>query len=39
MAILTTFNIGSISPYVEDCFEDPLYLKSHPLEEGEANVE
>jgi len=38
MAISATFNIGDLSPYVEDCFEDPSDLRSNPFEEGEVNV-
>jgi len=34
MAISATFNIGYLSPYVEDYFEDHLDFRSNPLEEG-----
>jgi len=31
MAILATFNIGNLNPYVDDCFEDPSNLRSNPF--------
>jgi len=39
MVVLATFNVGDLSPYVEDNFEDPLDLRANPLEEGEVDVE
>jgi len=39
VAVLATFNVGDLSPSVEDCFEDPSDLRSNPPEEGEVNVE
>jgi len=38
MAISATFNIGDLSPYVEDCIEDPLDFRSNPLEKGEIDA-
>jgi len=38
MAISATFNIGDLSPYVEDCFEDTSDLRANPLEEGEVDA-
>jgi len=34
-----TFNIGDLSPYMEDCFEDPSDLRSNPPEGGEVDVD
>jgi len=39
MAVSTTFNIRDLSPYVEDNFEDPSYLRTNPLQKGEIEVE
>ena len=39
MAISATFNIGDLSPYVDDCFEDPLDFRSNSLEEWEVNAQ
>jgi len=39
MAILAMFKVGTLSPYVEDNFEDPSNLRTNPLEEGDVNVE
>ena len=39
MAISITFNVGDLSPYMEDCFEDPSSLRLNPLEGGEVDVE
>ena len=36
MAVLTTFNIEDLSPYVEDTVEDPSDLRSNPSEEARA---
>ena len=36
MAVLTTFNIGDLSRYVEDTVEDSSYLRSNPSEEAGA---
>jgi len=33
MAVSATFNVGNLSPYVEDALDDPLNLRSNPLEE------
>jgi len=38
MAIFATFNVGHSSPYVEDCFEDPMDLRTDHLEEGEVDI-
>jgi len=37
IAVPTTFNIGNLSPYMEDYFEEPLDLRTNPLEEGEVD--
>ena len=39
MAISATFNIGDLSPYVEDYFEDPSDLRSNSFKEGEVDTE
>jgi len=39
IVVSTTFNIGDLSPYIEDTIEDPLDLMSNPFEEGEDNTE
>ena len=39
MAFSATFNIGYLSPYVEDYLEDPLDLWSNPFEKGEVEAE
>jgi len=39
MAVSATFNIGDLSPYIEDCFEDPLDLRSNPFKERKVDVE
>ena len=39
VAILDTFYTRDLSPYVEDCFEDPLDLMSNPFQEWEVDVE
>ena len=36
---LTTFMLGDLSPYIEDCFEDPLDLRSNPFKERKVDVE
>ena len=38
MVVSTTFNVGDLSPYVEDALEDSSDLKSNPLEEGEVDI-
>ena len=38
MAVSATFNVGDLSPYVEDSIEDPSNLRSNPLEEGEVDA-
>ena len=38
MAVLATFNVGDLSPYVEDSLEDPSDLRPNPLEEGEVDA-
>lgn len=38
MAISGTLNVGDLSPYVEDNFEDPLDLSADTLEEGEVGA-
>ena len=38
MAVSATFNIGDLSPYVEDNIEDPSDLRSNPSEEGEVDA-
>jgi len=38
MAVSATFNIGDLSPYVKDNFEDPSDLRSNPSEEGEVDA-
>jgi len=38
MVVFATFNVGDLSPYVEDSIEDPLDLRSNPSEEGEVDV-
>jgi len=38
MAILATFIAGDLSPYLKDCFEDPLDLPLNPPKEGEVDV-
>jgi len=39
MAVSTTFNIGDLSPYAEDYFEDPSDLRSNPSKEGEVDAD
>ena len=39
MAVSVTFNIGDLSPYVEDCFEEASNLRSNPQEEREVDAE
>jgi len=34
MAISATFNVGDLSPYIDDYFEDPSNLRTNPLEKG-----
>jgi len=34
MAVSATFNIGILSPFVEDYFENPFDFRENPLEEG-----
>ena len=38
MAASTTFNIGDLSPYVEDTIKDPSNLRSNPSEEEEVDA-
>jgi len=38
MVVSATFNIGDLSPYVEDTMEDPSDLRSNPFEEGEDDA-
>ena len=38
MVVSATFNIGDLSPYVEDNIEDPSNLRSNPSEEGEVDA-
>jgi len=38
MAVSATFNIGDLSPYVEDNFEDPSDLRPNPSQEGEVDA-
>jgi len=38
MVFSATFDIGDLSPYVGDCFEDPLDLRANPLEEWEVDI-
>ena len=38
MAISATFNIGDLSPYVDDPIEDPSDLRSNPSEEREVDA-
>jgi len=38
IAVSAMFNIGDLSPYVEDTVEDPSDLRSNPSEEGEVNA-
>jgi len=38
MAILATFNIGDLSPYVEDTMEDPSTLRSNPSKKGDVDT-
>ena len=38
MAVSATFNIGDLSPYVEDTIEDPSDLRSNPSKEGEVDA-
>jgi len=38
MAVSATFNIGDLSPYVEDAMENPSDLRSDPSEEGDVDV-
>ena len=39
MAISTTSNIGGLSPYADNYFEDPSDLWLNPLEEEEDDTE
>ena len=39
MAVSTTFNIGDLSPYVEDYFEDPSNLRANSLGDLSPYVE
>jgi len=39
MAIVATFAVGDLSPYIKDCFEDPPNLRAKPLEEVKDDVE
>jgi len=39
MAVSSTCNLGDLSPYMEDSFEDLLDLRSNPSEEGEVDTE
>jgi len=38
VAVLATFNVGDLSPSVEDCFEDPSDLRSNLFEEWEVDA-
>uniref|UniRef100_A0A7C8Z7B4 Tf2-1-like SH3-like domain-containing protein n=1 Tax=Opuntia streptacantha TaxID=393608 RepID=A0A7C8Z7B4_OPUST len=38
MAVSATFNVGDLSPYVEDSVEDPSDLETNPLEDGEGDA-
>jgi len=38
MAVSAMFNIGDLSPYVEDNLEDPSDLRSNPSEEGKVDA-
>jgi len=38
MAVSATFNIGDLSPHVEDNIENPSDLRSNPSEEGEVDA-
>ena len=38
IAVSATFNIGDLSPYVEDTIEDPSDLRSNPSKEGEVDA-
>jgi len=38
MAISATFNVGDLSPYVEDSIEDPSNLRANPPEDGEVDA-
>jgi len=38
MAVSATFNIGDLSPYVEDTIEDTSNLRSNTSKEGEVNA-
>jgi len=37
-AVPATFNIGDLSPYVEDTMKDPSNLRSNPSEEREVDA-
>jgi len=38
MVVSATFNIGDLSPYVEDSIEDPSDLRLNPSEEGKVDA-
>lgn len=39
MAVSTTFDVRDLSPYVENCFEDPSDLRTHSLTKRDVDVE